>query len=111
LEQLLRDLVAALNAADLYLNSYDTSAPSRIKAETRAAVEAAIGLAHMSRPPVLELATPGCDRCGALPGTRHDRDCLRPLLPKRDPTLSEHPEACDPRLCNQCAEAQYLGGL
>ena len=47
-EQLLRELYNALNAADLYLNSYDTSAPSRIKAETRATVEAAIGLARAS---------------------------------------------------------------
>ncbi len=26
---------------------------------------------------------PACDRCGALPGSRHDRYCLRPLLPRR----------------------------
>lgn len=48
--QLIRDLYNALAQADLYLNSYDTSAPSRVKAETRAAVEAAIGLARSSVP-------------------------------------------------------------
>src|SRR4030095_15920490 len=37
-------LASAVAAADLYLNSYDTSAPSRIKAETRAYVEEAMGL-------------------------------------------------------------------
>ena len=37
-------LIAAVEAADLYLNNYDTSAPSRIKAETRLAVEEAMGL-------------------------------------------------------------------
>jgi len=41
----LRALLEALQQADLYLNSYDTSAPSRVKAETRAAVEEAIGAA------------------------------------------------------------------
>jgi hypothetical protein len=40
---LLAQLVAALEQADLYLNSYDTSRPSRIKAETRGSVEEAIG--------------------------------------------------------------------
>jgi len=50
MEQLVRELVTALEQADLYLNSYDTSAPSRIKAETRATVEAAIGLAKASVP-------------------------------------------------------------
>jgi hypothetical protein len=35
-------LKAAVLAADLYLNSYDTSAPSRIKAETRLALEEAV---------------------------------------------------------------------
>jgi len=48
--QLIAELFAALEQADLYLNSYDTSAPSRIKAETRAAVETAIGLARSSVP-------------------------------------------------------------
>lgn len=43
--QLIASLTAALAQADLYLNSYDTSAPSRIKAETRAAVEEALGFA------------------------------------------------------------------
>jgi hypothetical protein len=37
-------LVDAIKAADLYLNSYDTSKPSRIKAETRAAVEEAMAV-------------------------------------------------------------------
>lgn len=37
-------LVEALEAADLYLNSYDTSKPSRIKAETRAIVAEALAL-------------------------------------------------------------------
>jgi hypothetical protein len=37
-------LAAAVEAADLYLNSFDTSAPSRIKAETRLAVEEAMAL-------------------------------------------------------------------
>lgn len=41
--ELFAQLVSALEAADLYLNSYDTSAPSRIKTETRLAVEEAIG--------------------------------------------------------------------
>ena len=50
MEQLVRELVTALKQADLYLNSYDTSAPSRIKAETRATVESAIGLAKASVP-------------------------------------------------------------
>lgn len=43
-EELIAALKVALEQADLYLNSYDTSAPSLIKAETRAAVEEAIGL-------------------------------------------------------------------
>jgi hypothetical protein len=37
-------LAHAVEAADLYLNSFDTSAPSRIKAETRLAVEEAMAL-------------------------------------------------------------------
>jgi polysaccharide deacetylase 2 family uncharacterized protein YibQ len=37
-------LVEALQAADLYLNNYDTSKPSRIKAETRAIVAEALAL-------------------------------------------------------------------
>jgi len=41
-------LVLALEAADLYLNSYDTSKPSRIKAETRAAVAEALEKAARS---------------------------------------------------------------
>jgi glycine cleavage system regulatory protein len=41
---MIQTLAAAVAAADLYLNSYDTSAPSRIKAETRALVEEAMGL-------------------------------------------------------------------
>lgn len=40
----LATLAEAVAAADLYLNSYDTSAPSRIKAETRAVVEEAMAL-------------------------------------------------------------------
>jgi hypothetical protein len=42
-QELIAKLTAAVEAADLYLNSYDTSAPSRIKAETRLAIEEAIG--------------------------------------------------------------------
>lgn len=37
-------LVEALEAADRYLNNYDTSKPSRIKAETRAIVAEALAL-------------------------------------------------------------------
>jgi hypothetical protein len=37
-------LIEALQQADLYLNSYDTSKPSRIKAETRAIVAEALAL-------------------------------------------------------------------
>lgn len=37
-------LARAVKAADLYLNSFDTSPPSRIKAETRLIVEEAMGL-------------------------------------------------------------------
>jgi len=37
-------LAGAVAAADLYLNSYDTSAPSRIKAETRLVIEEAMAL-------------------------------------------------------------------
>lgn len=40
---LLKQLVAAVEAADLYINSYDVSAPSRIKTDTRLALEEAIG--------------------------------------------------------------------
>lgn len=49
-EQLIAALRIALEQADLYLNSYDTSAPSRIKAETRLAVEEALGLVRGPRP-------------------------------------------------------------
>jgi hypothetical protein len=35
-------MTQAEHAVDLYLNSYDTSKPSRIKAETRAAVAEAL---------------------------------------------------------------------
>ncbi len=41
-------LALAVAASDLYLNSYDTSAPSRIKAETRLAVEEAMALIRPS---------------------------------------------------------------
>ena len=37
-------LIEALEQADLYLNNYDTSKPSRIKAETRAIVAEALAL-------------------------------------------------------------------
>jgi hypothetical protein len=37
-------LVEALQQADLYLNNFDTSKPSRIKAETRAIVAEALAL-------------------------------------------------------------------
>lgn len=37
-------LAGAVVAADLYLNNYDTSAPSRVKAETRLVVEEAMAL-------------------------------------------------------------------
>lgn len=43
--ELIAQLTSALEAADLYLNSYDVSAPSRIKADTRLAVEEALGAA------------------------------------------------------------------
>lgn len=43
-------LAQAVAAADLYLNSYDTSAPSRIKAETRLYVEEAMALVRASDP-------------------------------------------------------------
>ena len=68
MEQLIRELYAALESADLYLNSYDTSAPSRIKATTRANVEAAIGLARSSvpadvlKPAAVSATTPGLER-------------------------------------------------
>jgi hypothetical protein len=42
-------LAAAVVASDLYLNSYDTSPPSRIKAETRLAVEEAMALIRPQR--------------------------------------------------------------
>ena len=82
--QLIKTLASALELADLYLNSYDVSAPSRIKAETRAAVEEAIGLIKTAE--AAQAPSPACDRCGALPGSRHDRYCLRPLLPRREVT-------------------------
>jgi hypothetical protein len=41
---MIKTLAVAVAASDLYLNSYDTSAPSRIKAETRLAVEEAMAL-------------------------------------------------------------------
>ena len=41
-------LVEALEAADRYLNSFDTSKPSRIKAETRAIVAEALALSLMA---------------------------------------------------------------
>jgi hypothetical protein len=41
---LIEKLVEALQAADKYLNFYDTSKPSRIKAETRAIVAEALAL-------------------------------------------------------------------
>jgi hypothetical protein len=41
--EVLVQLIAAVEAADLYLGNYDTSVPSRIKATTRGEVEAAIG--------------------------------------------------------------------
>lgn len=44
LTQMVKTLALAVEAADLYLNSFDTSAPSRIKATTRAVVEEAMGL-------------------------------------------------------------------
>lgn len=49
--ELIKQLVSALEAADLYLNSYDVSAPSRIKADTRLAVEDALGAAKASLAP------------------------------------------------------------
>lgn len=54
--ELIAQLVSALEAADLYLNSYDTSAPSRIKATTRADVEAAIGAYKAAAQPALDAA-------------------------------------------------------
>lgn len=42
--ELIAKLIDALEAADLYLNNYDTSKPSRIKAETRAIVAEALAL-------------------------------------------------------------------
>jgi len=44
-ESLARQLLAALEQADLYLNSYDTSAPSRVKATTREIVAMALDAA------------------------------------------------------------------
>jgi len=41
-ESLTRQLLEALEQADLYLNSYDTSKPSRIKAQTREIVAMAL---------------------------------------------------------------------
>jgi hypothetical protein len=43
--ELARTLLEALEQADLYLNSYDTSAPSRIKAQTREIVAMALDVA------------------------------------------------------------------
>ncbi len=54
--ELVAQLVAALEAADLYLNSFDTSAPSRIKAETRGAVESAIGAYVAASKPAVDAA-------------------------------------------------------
>lgn len=44
LGEMIKVLAVAVAASDLYLNSYDTSAPSRIKAVTRLAVEEAMAL-------------------------------------------------------------------
>lgn len=49
--ELIAQLTSALEAADLYLNSYDVSAPSRIKADTRLAVEDALGAVKASLAP------------------------------------------------------------
>lgn len=43
---LIAQMVVALEQADLYLNSFDVSPPSRIKAETRLVVEEALALAR-----------------------------------------------------------------
>jgi len=75
-------LLNALKQADIYLNNYDTSAPSRIKAECRAAVEAAIGTAkQVSMETELRLA-------------------LTTAINRLKPVQTEH----DPRICGQCAE-------
>lgn len=44
IQAMVKVLATAVEASDLYLNNYDTSAPSRIKAETRLAVEEAMAL-------------------------------------------------------------------
>src|SRR5262252_3543075 len=93
MEQLVRELVTALEQADLYLNSYDTSAPSRIKAETRAAVESAIGLAKASVPAAV---------LNPQPVAAAD---LSRILGK--PRRSRPAPAHNPAFCGQCAEEKY----
>lgn len=68
---LITRLVAALEQTDLYLNAYDTSAPSRIKATTRAEVEDALAAAREA----IRQASGTCGAvgtryrvCGAIPG-------------------------------------------
>jgi hypothetical protein len=49
LAKIVAQLAAALGQADLYLNSYDMSPPSRVKAHTRLVVEEALALTRAPR--------------------------------------------------------------
>lgn len=78
-------LLNALKQADIYLNSYDTSAPSRVKADCRAAVEDAIGQAKQaSLQTEVQLA-------------------LSTSISRLKPVRTEH----DAAFCGQCAEEAY----
>ena len=93
--ELIKQLVSALEAADLYLNSYDVSAPSRIKADTRLAVEDALGAVKASLAPTVapETITAGDAASAELPSPAHaereaERQYLTKLVGKR--TLVSH---------------------
>lgn len=102
---LVQTLVKALEQAQLYLDSYDTSAPSRIKAQTNAEVEAALHTARQAALPEWMTAqhTPG--EQALLSGEyRWEAPALKPCGVCGDPQCADwDPGDADPEVQSERA--------